>query len=110
MIFAIVAAWLAYRKAKDTGRNAIKWAFIAVAVFVGTQLIVGLGVGIMLGFGMALFGWSQEITEGVYTIPVTLVAIFASFGTTWLLLRYLDKTPEEETFVTPPPPPNFNGD
>lgn len=107
MLFAIVAAWLAYRKAKETGRNAIKWAFIAVAVFVGTQLIVGLAVGIMLGLGIVLFGWSQEIAEKVYTIPANIIAIFASFGTTWLLLRYLDKIPEEDTFVTPPPPPNF---
>lgn len=56
MVFSIVATWLAYRKAKDTGRDAIKLAFLAVAVFVATQLIVGLGIGVIVVLEAALFG------------------------------------------------------
>lgn len=106
MIFAIVAAWLAYKKAKDTGRSAILWAFIAVAAFVGTQLLVSLIIGVFLGLGVGFLGWSETILTDAYTIPVTVVAVVASFGATWLVLRYLDKIPEEDTF-TAPPPPNF---
>lgn len=108
MIFAIISAWLAYKRAKDAGRNAVGWAAAAAGVFIGTQLLIQLGLGVFLGLGIAAFGWSESILE-TYAIPATIVSIAASFGTTWLLLRYLDKIPEEETlYSAPPAPPNFD--
>jgi hypothetical protein len=108
MIFALISAWLAYKRAKANNRNAILWAFIAAATFLGTQLIVSVGCGIILGIGIQLFGWSDSVFE-TYNLPITIVAVIASFGTTWLLLRYLDKIPEEEGFIPPPSPPtSFN--
>ncbi len=108
MIFAIISAWLAYKKAKDTNRNAILWAFIAAATYIGTQLVVQFGFGIMLGLGIQFLGWSETILD-TYTIPITILAIIVSFGSTWLVLRYLDKLPDDESFVPPPPPPTFDG-
>ena len=107
MIFAIVAALLAYKKAKDSGRNGILWAFIAVGVFIGTQLLVSIGVGIFLELGVAFLGWSDNVLTDDYTIPITIITFIASFVATWLVLRYLNKIPEDVTFVSPPPPPNF---
>lgn len=107
MIFAILSAWLAYQKAKATGRNAILWAFIAAAVFVGTQLVIQFGLGILLGLGVEILGWSEE-TLNIYAILITIFAVIISFGTTWLVLRYLDKIPEVENISSPPPPPNFD--
>lgn len=110
MIFAVISAWLAYKRAKIAGRNAIGWAAIAAAVFIGTQLAVQFGIGIFLGVGIAAFGWSNTILE-TYSIPATILAIIASFGTTWLVLRYLDKIPEDEaSFSAPPAPPTFDRD
>lgn len=107
MIFAILSAWLAYKKARDTGRNAILWAAIAAATFVGTQLLIQFGIGIFLGLGIGAFGWSESVLE-TYSIPATIVAVIASLGGTWLVLRYLDKVPEDEIQNAPPPPPNFD--
>jgi ABC-type glycerol-3-phosphate transport system permease component len=107
MILAIIAAWMAYKKAKVTGRNPILWAFIAVATFVVTQLIVSVGAGLALGLGIATLGWSENVFE-TYNLPITILAIITSFMTLWLVLRYLDKVPDEPVFAAPPPPSNFD--
>jgi membrane protein insertase Oxa1/YidC/SpoIIIJ len=108
MIFAIISAWLAYKKAKATNRNALLWAFIAAATFIGTQLVTTFALGVALGLGIGFFGWSPDILDS-YNIPITILAVVTSFGSTWLVLRYLDKIPEEQTFTEPPPPPtDFN--
>lgn len=106
MLLAIVAAVLAYRKANDTGRNGILWAFIAVAVFIGTQLIVGLALGMALG----VFLIATERPESdfdKFAIVLNIVAIVLSFVATWGLLKYLDKSPQPNDFM-PPPPPSSN--
>lgn len=106
MIFAIVSAWLAYKKARDTNRNAVLWAATAAATYIGTQLVVQLAVGTLLGVGIAALGWSDAVLE-TYTIPATILSIIASFGSTWLVLRYLDRMPDDESYNAPPPP-NFD--
>lgn len=106
MLLAILAAWFGYKKAKDSGRNGILWAFICAGTFIGTQLLCALGIGLFLGFGVELWGWSPTIYEN-YSFVINLVCIVVSIGSILLLFRYLDKIPEPEVF-TPPPPPNFN--
>jgi small-conductance mechanosensitive channel len=107
MLFAIISAWLAYKRAKDTGRNAILWAFIAAAVFIGTQILVSGGIGVFMGFGVALWGWSETVFED-YQILISIVAIVCSFISTGLILRYLNSVPEDATiYEAPPPPPKF---
>ncbi len=108
MVFALITAWLAYKRAQANGRNAILWAFAGAAVFIATQLLVSLGCGVFFGFGIALFGWSENIYDKA-AVPVTIVAIAASFAASWLLLRYLDRnTSAENPDDAPPPPPSFN--
>ena len=108
MIFAIISAWLAYKKAKDTNRNGILWAAIAAVTFIGTQLVLQFGFGIVIGLGIAAFGWSESLLE-TYSIPITILAVVCSFGTTWLVLRYLDKPVTGESYQQPPAPPTFDG-
>jgi hypothetical protein len=112
MIFAIVAAVLAYRRANENGRNGLLWALAAAGVFIGAQLIVSTGAGVLMGFGVALFGWDESIfNDNLYIGPITVVAIGASVFATWLLLRYLDKPiVEPQTSAEPPPPPVFDKD
>ena len=107
MILALITAWLAYKRAKENGRNAVLWAIAGAATFIGTQLAVSFGIGIFFGFGVALFNWSENVVDD-YVVPITVIAIIASFLTSWLLLRFLDKAPAEESFLPPPPPPNFD--
>ena len=106
MLLAIITAWLAYKKANENGRNGILWAVIGAAVFIGTQLVVAVGFGLFLGLGQGLWGWPDSMYED-YTWPITIVAIVASFGASWLLLKYLDRVPESDSFPEPPPPPSF---
>ena len=111
MIFAIVAAVLAYRRANENGRNGLLWAFIAAGVFVGTQVGISVGAGILLGFGAGIFGWPEEIFDDPrFVWPITGVAIAVSILATWLILRYLDRpaVPDVPTDLPPPPPPTFN--
>jgi hypothetical protein len=115
MIFAIVVAILAYRKAKENGRSGLLWAALGAAVFVGTQLIVSVGAGMIMGLGVEFLGWSESMFDDtLYIGPMTVVAIGASIFTSWLLLRYLDKAPgqgaSDHPHSPPPPPPVFNKD
>ena len=90
MILAIIVAWLAYKKAKQAGRNGILWGLAGAAVYIGTQLIVSLIVGFALGVAILVFHWQKSIIDTA-SIPITLVAILASFLTSWLFLKLLDR-------------------
>lgn len=110
MLFAILSAVIAYRRAKDTGRNAILWAFIAAAVFIGTQLLVAAAAGLFLGLGIGFWGWSENIFDR-FEIWITLLSIACSFVSTGIILWYLNRLPADNNASAPPPPPpppNFN--
>jgi len=108
MLLVIVAAILAYRKANDNGRNGILWALIAAGVFIGTQIIVALVLGIVLGIFYAATNRADTDFSGA-DILITIVAVIFSFGSTWAVLKYLEKPPRQEVLTNPPPPPeNFN--
>lgn len=108
MILALITAWLAYKKATENGRNGILWAIIGAGVFIGTQLLVSVAIGVFLGTGVGLWGWSETVYE-TYSILITIAALIASFFTSWLLLKFLDKNPEIKNTYTPPPsPPRFD--
>lgn len=104
MLLAIVAAVLAYQKAKASGRNPWLWAFIGVAVYIGVQLLIGVAAGMVILMGVALFGWS-ETAFASYEIVINIVAIIGALAATWGLLKYLDRLPQEEAYALPPPPP-----
>jgi hypothetical protein len=95
MVFAIITAWLAYKRAKQTGRNPITWAIIGAVVYIGTQLIASLGLGFTLGVAILIFHLSDSLGDTL-SIPLTVIAIAASFFASWLLLKYLDKTSVQE--------------
>lgn len=108
MLFAIVAAVLAYRKANDTGRNGILWAIIAVATFIGTQFVTALVLGLVFGLFLVFTNGAEPDLEK-FDIVITILAIIVSFISTWALLKYLDRVPPSDNYTTPPPPPNnFN--
>ena len=109
MLLAILTAILAYRKAKETGRNAPLWAVAGAAVYIGTQLLVSLGIGMFLGLGQVMWGWSDTIYDS-YELAVTIIAIAASLFASWILIRLISRIPKSEApFQPPPPPPTFGG-
>ena len=106
MILFFVFAWLAYKKANENGRSGIAWAAITAAVFIGTQLIVGFGVGLLLGVALAL-GYLQGDPFQDYSILISIVGVVFSIGASFLILRFLNKAPEDDSFSPPPAPPTF---
>lgn len=108
MLLAILFAYFGYKKANDSGRNGILWAFIALAVFIGAQLLVGLFLGVAFGIGIAAFGWSETIFED-YDILFRIIGIIAGIGGGYAVLKYLDRIPQDDSYNGPPPPPSFKG-
>jgi len=106
MIFAIITAVLAYRRAKENGRNGLLWALAGAGVFIGAQMLVTFGAGIFVGLGVAFLDWPETIyDDAMFVGPITVVAILVSVLASWLLLRYLDKPINEDPVDLPPPPP-----
>ena len=104
MILAIITAWLAYKRAKASGRNPWLWAFIGIAVYIGAQILMGVPIAIFLAIGIMLFGWPESAFTD-YEIPLNIVGVIGAIFASWLLLKYLDRIPDEEIVETPPPPP-----
>lgn len=109
MLIAIITAWIAYTKAKESGRNGWLWGMVAVAVFIGTQYLTAIVIGIVLGLLVA-FGKADERIFDDANLVVSAIAIAASLFASWLLFKYLDRP----NFMTeelggPPPPPVFGG-
>ena len=107
MLLAIITAWLAYKRAKENGRSGGLWGLIGAAVFIGTQFLtavaLGVGLAILVAFGVV----NESIFDDV-DLLVRIAAIAASVFASWLLLRYLDRPSAEEIRGEPPPPPSFN--
>lgn len=108
MLLVILAIWFGYKKARDAGKNPYLWAFISGAVFIGAQLLTGVVIGGIMGLGIALLGWPEDIYDR-YPFLVTIAAIVVSIGSLLLLFRYLDRVPADEIRDQPPPPPTFTG-
>lgn len=95
--------WFGYKKAKDTGRNGILWAFIASGTFIGTHLIVRIVFEVGIAFSIGFFcyfseGFSNDCSQSEslfnnlwkrYALYINLIALAASFTSGFLVLKYL---------------------
>jgi ABC-type Co2+ transport system permease subunit len=108
MLLAILFAYYGYKKGNDSGRNGVLWGFIALAVFIVSQLVVGLLLGVAVGIGVVAFGWSDTVFDD-FDILFRIVGIVAGIIGGYFVLKYLDRLPPDETYNAPPPPPTFSG-
>lgn len=108
MVLIILAIWFGYKKARDSGRNPWAWAAISGGVFIGAQLLVGIGFGFLIGIGQQLWGWDDNAFDN-YVLLANIPAIIVSVAALWLVFRFLDRRPTEEINNAPPPPPTFTG-
>jgi hypothetical protein len=105
LIIGIFYSWIAYGKAKQKNRSPIRWALIAAATFLGTQILVAGSIGFVFGLGEENWGWSDNLFEA-HQIHITIVSLLACALTNWLALRPLNKI-SKESFTEPPLPPTF---
>lgn len=109
MLFTILAIWLGYKKGRDTGRNPFLWAAIFGSAFVGLQLLVAIGAGVLIAVGVEFANWEESLYDA-YSWLISLVAIVVSFAGLLLIFRYLDRAPTAEASEEPPLPPTFFDD
>ena len=110
-IIIIVVAYYAFKTAKDTGRNGFLWAFVAIFVGIGMQLLLPVFIAVVLGFlyiasGTPLNKLQDEMGDVVIFLKIGALAL--NMIAMWLILRHLSKLPEDEPFIAPPPPPTFD--
>ena len=108
MLLAILAFWWGYKKGRDSGRNAILWSVICGGTFIGIQLAVGLGVGILIGVGTQVWGWDANALDK-FSILISIASVIPAVIVLMIMFKYLDRIPDEPVMTAPPPPPKFGG-
>ncbi|MEP7039748.1 MAG: hypothetical protein ABI891_15550 [Acidobacteriota bacterium] len=109
-IAVFITAYFVYKTAKDTGRGAVAWSLITIAVGLGLQIVLPVLIGVFVGLIMVASGNSVvEIQESVQSagIIIAIACLVLSFVGIALIIRHVAKIPEEESFVPPPSPPDF---
>ncbi|MDQ4120504.1 MAG: hypothetical protein M3209_03555 [Acidobacteriota bacterium] len=107
LIIPILLTIHVYRNAKETGRNAVLWAVINLAVIFGVQIFMGLSFGIAFGLGTEFFGWEENLVEK-WTIGINLATLVVSLLCSYFfVVRAVTRIPEEQFSTPPPPPPQF---
>jgi len=99
VVLFILAAFMAYRKAKSTGRNGFLWAAITAGVYIGIQLLLGIGIGLFLAVGVEFFGWSEAVYTD-YNLLISAICVVASFGGVWLVFRIWTNCPPSRKPLT----------
>ncbi len=92
--------------ARERNRSALAWSLIGMASWIGTELVVLFGFGIIYGMGMIFLGWPKNIPP-LIRILVYIAAIAAAIGGFTLARRILIAKPRKDYFPEPPPPPQF---
>ena len=92
--------------ARERNRSPLAWSLIGIASWLGSELVVALGLGSMYGVGMVLWGWPEEIPAG-FRLFVYVAALAAAIGGLTIARRILSAKPRDDFFPPPPPPPRF---
>jgi hypothetical protein len=92
--------------ARERNRSAVAWSLIGIASWLGSELIVVLGLGSLYGVGIAFWGWPEEIPAG-FRILVYVLGLAAAIGGFTIARRILSGKRSEDFFPEPPPPPRF---
>ena len=95
------------RLARERHRSAWKWSLLAMAAWVGAEIVVAFGVGIGYGILSLMFGWPEEIPTGLRFIAY-IISLLAAIGAVTLVQRILTSKSSADHWSTPPAPPSFD--
>ena len=111
LIAIFIATYYIYKTAKDTGRNAVGWGLLTFGIGFGLQIILPAIILIIIALIMTISGKRlnnvDELPFGINLI-ISLLGLAGSFVGIWLIMRRVSTIPEDEVFVAPPSPPNFD--
>ena len=105
----IIAAYYAYKTARDNGRNGIVWALITFAIGFGLQFVLPVLIGIVLALIWMASGDTQAQMQSKIQGPAQLigiVAIILSFVGMGFILRFVSTVPDGVELPLPTPSPN----
>ena len=94
------------RLARERNRSALKWSLLGIAAWIGAELFVAVGLGILYGAGMIFWGWPEK-EPASFTLLSYVAALAAAIGGYALVHRILSNLPNQQGFSQPPPPPRF---
>lgn len=111
LIAVFIATYFVFKTSRENGRRAGLWAAGTFAVGIGTQFVLPMIVGIILGVYLILTGESPErLAEviGNWAILIGMTCIGLSFVGMFLILRHVAQIPDDlDEVVDLPPPPVF---
>lgn len=93
--------------ARERNRSAVTWSLLGIGAWIGGELLVGLGFGVVYGLGIIFWGWPEEMPAGA-NVLLYIAALGAAIGSFMLVRRYLQsRSPDhsDSKLLTPPPPP-----
>jgi hypothetical protein len=95
------------RLARERNRSAVAWSLLGIGAWIGAELVVIFGGGLLYGVGMFMFGWSDDIPAGVQ-ILLYVLALAGALGSVSIVRRILQSRSLEKFEPLPPPPPTFS--
>src|SRR5688572_339957 len=109
VVAIVVFAIQVYKSAASTGRNAVGWVTVTVAVGIGIQFGLPIFVGLIYGVYLAILGPPVELEPGFFGLMgvIGVAGIILSIVGMWLVARHVCKVRDEDSNVQPPPPPIF---
>ena len=91
--------------ARERKRSALAWTFIALGAWIGSELVVGIALGVFYAIGIEFWGWPERSTGFNYL--TYFLALAAALISVTIVTRILSRQPKQEILPVPPPPPEF---
>jgi hypothetical protein len=94
IIFVIITAIFIYRTARDNGHNAVLWTVVAVVGYLIIQLGIGLFAGVVIGIGIAAWGWPESALQD-YNLLIGLGALVPAIGYVLIIWKIVNRVKDD---------------
>ena len=92
--------------ARERNRSGLAWSLIAIAAWLGAEVVVAFSLGTAYGIGAAIYDWPEEPPKG-FVLLTYAAALAAAIGSVTLVRRILYSKSGDLALPLPPPPPRF---